>query len=104
MAMIVGLDDARRRGSGFRAISALLPRDHLWRRVDRLPERQALEHRAFRKRIGAAVLNLLLLARPADQRPRRDRTDVVPLPPSIMGRVIRGMSENARYAPVSLNS
>lgn len=54
--------------------------------------------------IGATVLNLLLLARPADQPPRRERTDVVPLPPSITGRVIQGVVEIARYAPVSLNS
>lgn len=54
--------------------------------------------------IGAAVLNLLLLARPTDQRPRKVRTDVVPLPPSITTRVSRGVFESARYAPVSLNS
>lgn len=54
--------------------------------------------------IGATVLNLLLLARPADQRPRRDRTDVLPLPPSITDRVSQNVLAPARYAPVSLNS
>lgn len=54
--------------------------------------------------IGAAVLNLLLLARPTDQRPRKVHTDVVPLPPGITTRVSRGVFESARFAPVSLNS
>jgi hypothetical protein len=54
--------------------------------------------------IGAAVLNLLLLVRPVDQRPRRDRTDFVPLPPSIKGRVSRNVLAPVRYVPVSLNS
>jgi hypothetical protein len=54
--------------------------------------------------IGAAVLNLLLLARPTDQPLRRHRTDAVPLPPSITGRVIQGMIAPANYVPVSLNS
>jgi hypothetical protein len=50
------------------------------------------------------VLNLLLLARPADQRPRRDRTDVVPLPTSITGRVSQKLLASARYAFLSLDS
>jgi len=35
MATMGRLDDARRRGSGFRAISALVPRDQLLRRGGR---------------------------------------------------------------------
>ena len=54
--------------------------------------------------IGAAVLNLLLLARPTEQRSRRHRTDVAPLPTRITGRLRQGAVEPVRYAPVSLNS
>lgn len=54
--------------------------------------------------IGAAVLNLLLLARPPDQRPRKDRTDVVPLPPSVTLRSRHAPFAPAPHAAVSLNS
>ena len=54
--------------------------------------------------IGAAVLNLLLLARPPHQRTRKGRTDVVPLPPSVTRRTRLPAATPARHAAVSLNS
>lgn len=54
--------------------------------------------------IGAAIANLMLLARPADRVARSLRAPSVPARVSPMARISRKRFETAYYAPMSLNS